>query len=169
MTDRRNDDRDGLNPTLASTPPTQREIEVQDTQLQGVIELREERLIVHKEREVAGGVALTREVRRETVQVPVELVTEVLVVEHLGSGTEGGHAITLDGTPLAPGERRELLVYREEAQVEKRVVVSEQVKISKRQVVETRTFDATLAREELVVDPQGDVEVTERPPEALDR
>ena len=76
MTDRRNDDRDGLNPTLASTPPTQHEVEVQDMQLQGVIELREERLIVHKEREVAGSVALTREVRRETVQVPVELVTE---------------------------------------------------------------------------------------------
>jgi uncharacterized protein (TIGR02271 family) len=160
MTDRRKDDRDEQNPPLASTP-NQREGAVQDVQLQGVIELREERLVVHKERETAGSVALSREVRRETVQVPVELVSEVLVIEHLGAGTaEGGHLITLDGTPLAPGERRELLVYREEAQVEKRVVVREQVKVSKRQVVETRTFDATLAREELVVDPQGDVEVS---------
>ncbi len=164
MTDPRKDE------LLASTSLTDSPREVQSSQLQGVIELREERLIVEKEREVAGSVAIAREVRRETVQIPVELVTEVLIIEHLGSGTgEGGHLITLDGTPLAPGERRELLVYREEARVEKRVVVREQVNIGKRQVVETRTFDATLAREELVVDAQGDVEVTERAPNTLDR
>ena len=158
------------NEVLASTTMTDSEREAQDIQLQGVIELHEERLIVEKEREVAGSVAFSREVRRETVQIPVELVTEVLVIEHLGVGTgESGQMITLDGTPLAPGERRELLVYREEAQVEKRVVVREQVKISKRQMVETRTFDATLAREELVVDTQGDVEVTGRTPDTLDR
>lgn len=170
MTDSRDHDKNGLNPPLASAPQTQREAGTQDLHIEGVIELREERLIVHKEREATGSVAFTREVRRETVQVPVELITEVLVIEHLGTdAAEGEHGITLDGTPLAPGERRELLVYREEAQVEKRVVVREQVKIGKRQVVETRTFDATLAREELVVNPQGDVEVTERPPEPLDR
>ncbi|GGO26773.1 YsnF/AvaK domain-containing protein [Deinococcus humi] len=164
MTDPRKDE------PLASTRSTDSEREAQAIQLQGVIELREERLIVEKEREVAGSVAFAREVRRETVQIPVELVTEVLIIEHLGAGTgEGGQMITLDGTPLAPGERRELLVYREEAQVEKRVVVREQVKISKRQVVETRTFDATLAREELVVDAQGDVEVTGQTPEGLNR
>lgn len=134
------------------------------------IELREERVTVEKEREVAGRVSFTRELRRETVQVPVELVTEVLVIEHQagdGAGNEG--MILLDGTPLAPGERRELLVYREEAQVEKRVVVREQVRISKRQVVEPRTFDVTLAREELVVNPQGEVKVTEQPLQSLDR
>ncbi|CAM3520138.1 YsnF/AvaK domain-containing protein [Deinococcus frigens] len=160
MTDRRNDSLP-VSQTLA-----EKEMEARDLQLQGIIELREERLIVEKEREVAGSVVFTREVRRETVQMPVELVTEVLIIEHLETGAGGTpHSITLDGAPLAAGERRELLVYREEARVEKRVVVSEQVRISKRQIVETRTFDATLAREELVVDPQGDVRVTESAPE----
>lgn len=134
------------------------------------IELREERLIVEKEREVAGRVSFTRELRRETVQVPVELVTEVLVIEHLADGPAGNEAvILLDDTPLAPGERRELLVYREEAHIEKRVVVREQVQISKRQVVETRRFEATLGREELVVHPQGDVSVTESAPGDIPR
>lgn len=125
-----------------------------DLQLQGTLELREERPVIHKERGVVGTVTVSREVRRETVQVPVELVTEVLVIEH----TAGAHAVTLDGAPLNPGERRELLIYREEAQVHKQVVVSEQVSVSKRQTVETRTFDTTLAREELVVQEEGEIE-----------
>ncbi len=141
-----------------------------DTRGDTTIELREERLIVEKEREVAGRVSFTRELRRETVQVPVELVTEVLVIEHLADGPAGNEAvILLDDTPLAPGERRELLVYREEAHIEKRVVVREQVQISKRQVVETRRFEATLGREELVVHPQGDVSVTESAPGDIPR
>ncbi|MFK7601169.1 YsnF/AvaK domain-containing protein [Deinococcus sp. SM5_A1] len=161
MTDPR---KDKFNEPLTASELETQAVQLADTQLQGVIELREERLIVEKEREVAGSVAFTREVRRETVQMPVELVTEVLIIEHLGTGAaDGGHTITLDGTPLAPGERRELLVYREEARIEKRVVVREQVSISKRQVIETRTFDATLAREELVVNPEGDVQVFEQP------
>ncbi len=161
MTDPR---RNKFNEPLTASELETQAAQLQDRQLQGVIELREERLIIEKAREVAGSVAFTREVRRETVQMPVELVTEVLIIEHLGTGAaDGGHMITLDGTPLAPGERREVLVYREEAQVEKRVVVREQVSISKRQVTETRTFDATLAREELVVSPEGDVQVFEEP------
>ncbi len=161
MTDPR---KDKFNEPLTGTELETRTMQLQGVQLQGMIELREERLIIEKEREVAGSVAFTREVRRETVQMPVELVTEVLIIEHLGTGAaDGGHTITLDGTPLAPGERRELLVYREEARIEKRVVVREQVSIGKRQVIETRTFDATLAREELVVNPEGDVQVFEQP------
>ncbi len=161
MTDPR---KDKFNEPLTASELETQAVQLADTQLQGVIELREERLIVEKEREVVGSVAFTREVRRETVQMPVELVTEVLIIEYLGTGAaDGGHMITLDGTPLAPGERRELLVYREEARIEKRVVVREQVSIGKRQVIETRTFDATLAREELVVNPEGDVQVFEQP------
>ncbi|CAM3543693.1 DUF2382 domain-containing protein [Deinococcus saxicola] len=156
--------KDRFNEPLTASELETQATQLQNVQLQGVIELREERLIIKKAREVAGSVAFTREVRRETVQMPVELVTEVLIIEHLGTGAaDGGHMITLDGTPLAPGERREVLVYREEAQVDKRVVVREQVSVSKRQVTETRTFDATLAREELVVIPEGDVQVFEEP------
>lgn len=119
----------------------------------GTIELREERLFVNKQREVAGSLNLSREVRRETVQVPVELVTEVLVIEHRA----GDHAVMLDGELIQPGQKREIVVYREDAIVDKRVVVSEIVNIGKRVVTETRTFDATLAREELVVNEQGEL------------
>ncbi|MDV6373138.1 YsnF/AvaK domain-containing protein [Deinococcus arenicola] len=151
-----------LPPALPLTEREETTLRTSDLQLQGVIELREERLIVEKEREKTGSVAFTREVRRQTVQVPVDLVTEVLIIEYLADqDSTGAQTIVLDGVPLASGERRELVVYREEAYVEKRVVVHEQVRISKRQTIETRTFDATLAREELVVTPQGDVRVTE--------
>lgn len=85
------------------------------------------------------------------MQVPVELVTEVLVIEHRG----GPHSVSLDGDLLAVGERREIVVYREDAVVDKRVVVSEVVNVGKRLITETRTFDATLAREELVVHEEG--------------
>lgn len=119
----------------------------------GTIELREERLFVNKQREVAGSLNLSREVRRETVQVPVELVTEVLVIEH----QSGDHAVMLDGELIQPGQKREIVVYREDAIVDKRVVVSEIVNIGKRVVTETRTFDATLAREELVVNEEGEL------------
>ncbi|GGL97280.1 YsnF/AvaK domain-containing protein [Deinococcus aerophilus] len=148
MTDPRNDDAKATEPQ-----PADAVLESNDLKLEGTLELREERPVVQKEREVVGAVNVSREVRRETVQVPVELVTEVLVIEH----TAGNHAVTLDGTPLAPGERREMLIYREEAQVHKQVVVSEQVSVSKRQAVETRTFDTTLAREELVVQEEGEI------------
>lgn len=120
---------------------------------QGMIELRAERLVIEKQREVAGALTFSREVRRETVQVPVDLISEVLVIEHV----RGAQGVLLDGQLLAPGERREVLIYREEAEVAKCVVVSEEVRIGKRTVSETRVFDATLAHEELVVHETGDV------------
>ncbi|MFC4427788.1 YsnF/AvaK domain-containing protein [Deinococcus navajonensis] len=130
-----------------------------ETVPQGVIELRAERLVVDKVREVAGALTFSREVRHETVQVPVDLITEVLVIEHVN----GAQAVLLDGQPLAPGERREVLIYREEAEVAKRVVVSEEVRIGKRTLSETRVFDATLAHEELVVHETGDVQRLQGP------
>jgi uncharacterized protein (TIGR02271 family) len=151
MTDPRKDDTKTTEPQ-----PADGVLESNGLKLEGTLELREERPVIHKERGVVGSVTVSREVRRETVQVPVELVTEILVIEQ----TAGSHAVTLDGTSLAPGERREVLIYREEAQVDKRVVVSEQVSVSKRQVVETRTFDTTLAREELVVQEEGEIELS---------
>lgn len=122
----------------------------------GQIELREERLIVEKRREVAGSVTFTRELRRETVKVPVELVSEVVVIEHHG-GT-GAPGVIVDGVELAPGARREITLYREEATVDKQVVVAEQVNIGKRTVTEKRVFDAVLGREELVVTEDGAVQ-----------
>lgn len=157
-----NDDRVEIRPTDPTLMDPTQEPRQQSAQLLtnrdavspvGTLELREERVFVNKQREVAGTLLLTREVRRETVQVPVELVTEVLVIEHRG----GDHAVSLDGELIPPGEKRELVVYREDAVVDKRVVVSEIVNVGKRVVTETRTFDATLSREELVVHEEGDV------------
>jgi uncharacterized protein (TIGR02271 family) len=93
------------------------------------------------------------------VQVPVELVTEVLVIEH----TRGTQAVMLDGQPLQAGERREVVIYSEEALVDKRVVVSEEVNIAKRTITESRTFETTLAHEELVVQESGDVQRLSEP------
>ncbi|MFC4639059.1 YsnF/AvaK domain-containing protein [Deinococcus hohokamensis] len=149
MTDRRPEDDAALTPRL-----TREELVTSaDVIPQGVIELRAEQLLVEKQREVAGALTFSREVRHETVQVPVDLITEVLIIEHV----QGAQGVLLDGQPLAPGERREVVIYREEAEVAKRVVVSEEVRIGKRTVSETRVFDATLAHEELVIHETGEV------------
>lgn len=149
MTDRRPEDEAHVAARLVSD----------ETVPQGMIELRAERLIVNKQREVAGALTFAREVRTETVQVPVELVTEVLVIEH----TRGTQAVMLDGQPLQAGERREVVIYSEEALVDKRVVVSEEVNIAKRTITESRTFETTLAHEELVVQESGDVQRLSEP------
>lgn len=116
-----------------------------DVQEVARFELLEERALVEKRREIAGRVQVRRVVERHTESVTVELLTERLVIEVV----RGQGAVLLDGEPLAEGETREIVTYREEAVVTKRPVVSEEVRLLKRGVTNEERFDVSLGREVL--------------------
>lgn len=116
--------------------------------LVGTLELREEVPEVHVLREKLGAVSIRRERRVREETVTVDLVTEVLIIE-----TRAGQPnIKFLGVDLPVGETMELEIYREEAEVSKKVVRSEHIEVYKDQVVEQVSIPVELAREELVVD-----------------
>lgn len=111
-------------------------------------ELLAERPVLEKRRELAGRVAVHKEVERRTETVSVELVTERLIIEV----KEGDAGVWLDGEQLTAGDVREIVVYREEAELNKRAVVSEEVRLLRRAVVEQKALDIELGREVLRFD-----------------
>lgn len=117
----------------------------------GRLELREERAFVEKRREQSGQVRVRREVERRVETVAVELLTETVVIEVLA----GASGVFLDGQPLLEGETREIVTYREEAEVQKKAVVSEEVRLLKRVVNTTQNFTVDLGREVLRVERAG--------------
>lgn len=152
------------NPALAATDLTERERHEQELRLReeseqlhqgGRLELREERAVVDKTRRVVGAVTVGRKVISETVQIPLELRREVLVLQ----AAPNGQGVVIDGELLQPGETREVVIYAEEAEVGKRVVVAEEVTIGKQEVVETVQQAVTLSREVLDVDTEGQLSV----------
>lgn len=119
------------------------------------IELYEERLVVDKEREKAGEVAIGKRVATETASVSVPVERERIVVEHRNA---------VDGTVVNPsqvdfngGEVAHMEVYEETANIEKQAFVREEVNIRKeveQDIVEARE---NIRREELKVKADGDV------------
>ncbi len=128
------------------------------------LELREERAIIERQREAAGHVTIRRERQTRTETVTVELVTETLFITVEARGASRPLAV-LGDQELEPGRTHEVVIYREEAEVSKRPVVYEQVRIDKRSVVERQQIPVTLSREELTVETSPGV--WERPPEPI--
>ncbi|PYE48390.1 DUF2382 domain-containing protein [Deinococcus yavapaiensis] len=112
------------------------------------LQLLEERAFVQKRREQTGQVRVRREVERRTETVTVELLTETVYIE-LAPGSTG---VFFGDEPLLEGQTREIVTYREEAEVTKRPVVMEEVRILKRVLNEERSFDVELGREVLRLD-----------------
>ena len=119
------------------------------------IRLYEERLMVNKQRERAGEVAIGKRVETETAEVSVPVERERIVVERRDA---------VDGTVVNPGkvdfrdgEVARMEVYEESADIEKQAFVREEVSIRKE--VERDTVEAreTVRREELEVEADGDV------------
>lgn len=112
------------------------------------LQLREERAFVERRREIAGQVLVRREVERRVETIEIELLTETVVIE-VRPGSSG---VFLDGEPLLEGESREIVTYREEAEVVKKPVVSEEVRVLKRVVNRDGQFSVDLGREVLRVE-----------------
>jgi len=113
------------------------------------LQLREERLRLETVSEQVGAVRLTRRVieRVETVEVPLR--EERVVIEVLPNG---GGKVHFEGQDLNEGDVIEVVVYEERVNVEKQIVVNEDVRIRKEMVEHTERVEETLRKEELIVD-----------------
>ncbi len=114
------------------------------------LQLREEELIPRKRTVQKGEVRLQTNVVEEqrTVEVPVTR-EEVYVERHPVDRRAAERPISDQGETIA------VPVTEEEVTVEKRPVVYEEVEVGKRATQETESVDATVRREELRVDDQG--------------
>ncbi len=116
------------------------------------LQLREEELIPRKRTVQTGEVRLETEVVEEqrTVEVPVTR-EEVYVERHAVDRRPAERPISEQGETIT------VPVSEDEVTVEKRAVVYEEVEVGKRAVQETESVDATVRREEVRVDDQGNL------------
>lgn len=119
------------------------------------LQLLEERLVVNKDRFVAGSVEVSKHVETTTQRVDVPLSREEVVIER--------HTVT-DGRPVegnvtlgADSQTMRVDLEAERANIGKQAFVTEEVSIGKRTVTETQTHTAEVGREVLDVNQTGDV------------
>jgi uncharacterized protein (TIGR02271 family) len=123
------------------------------TQEGATVQLREEQIKVGKREVEAGGIRLRKVVRTETVNQPVELKREEIVVERV-PGTQAG-------SKSQPGaqEFEEKDIYiplrREEAVVQKESRVREEVRVSKKAEGERQNISEQVRKEDVEIQRSG--------------
>lgn len=118
------------------------------------MELKEEELKVRKTPVKKGEVEVRKEVVTEQRQINVPVEREEVVIERRparGRAASGG----------MQSEEIRIPVKEERVNVEKETVAKEEVSVGKRKVRDTKTVGGTVKKEQLRVDQQGDVEVTD--------
>lgn len=147
--------------------------------LVGTIELLEERAVVDKERLDIGKVTVTKQVRTKTINVPVELVEEVMVIEteyydadsrqfltttasdedlirHIEPTLQSRPSITVNSTEMfLDQEPIEIVLSRQVAVIKKETYAVQDVAIEKSTHIHKDTFDVELKHEELDVKEEG--------------
>ena len=116
------------------------------------VKLYEERLIVDKDREKTGEVAIGKQVEIETVRASVPIERERVVIE---SVPVSGEAVALGTDAFQDGETVRMEVYEETPDIRKEAFVHEEVSIRKEVTQELVNAEETLRREELNIDTQG--------------
>ena len=114
------------------------------------VPVSEEQLKVGKREVESGAVNLRKEVRTETVNVPVDLKREEVVVERVAAG-QG----TVPDDAFREGEIR-IPTKREEAVVQKEAKVVGEVRVSKNEKTDRQNVSETVRKEEVKVDRQGE-------------
>ena len=116
--------------------------------------LHEERPHVTYHTEKVGDVAFRREVRTTTVHVPVELKTEVLIIEFAQplqrAEFQAGRQVVINGIAMELGTRMEVTLQEEKVRIDKQVYAVEEVMISKQTRQESVQVPIELQREVLV-------------------
>ncbi len=118
------------------------------------LRLLEERLVVNKDRFVAGSVQVGKRVETHQENVNVDLAREEVVIER--------HAVT-DAQPVenaqlgADSKTMKIDLEAERANVSKQAFVTEEVSVGKREVRDSQTVTETVGREVLEVTKSGDV------------
>lgn len=120
------------------------------------IRLYEERLVADKKRVKTGSVSVGKRIETETKSVSVPVEKERVVIER--SAPSGTGAVTTDHA-FNEGEVARVEVHEERAVVGKEAVLREEVTVRKETEQETYTEQATVRREELDVDTDGDTNV----------
>jgi uncharacterized protein (TIGR02271 family) len=121
------------------------------------VELKEEEVKVGKREVEYGGVRLRKIIRTETVNQPVELQREEVVIER----------VPLDKTATSGeiGDVSEKEIYiplrREEAVVEKSVHAREEVRVGKRKESEQDNVTETVRREDVEIEREGGARKTD--------
>lgn len=126
-----------------------------DRDIQGErnIQLVGEILRVHKDRVQRGEVRLRKEVVTENQNVEVPVSREELVIERVP--VQGREA----SGQVGAGEKEiRVPLSEEQVRVEKKPVVNEEVRVSKRQVQDTKRVSDTVRHEELRTEHEGDVD-----------
>jgi uncharacterized protein (TIGR02271 family) len=117
------------------------------------MQLSEEQLKVGKREVAAGGVRLRKVVRTETVNQPIELKREEIVVERVPASGK------TPGQPTFEGEDVFIPLHREEAIIEKEAHVREEVRVSKTAETERETVKGEVRKEDVEIEKEG----TEKP------
>ena len=122
------------------------------------IQLRGEVLRTFRERVQSGEVRLRKEVITENQSVQVPVTREELVVERVGAtGQESP-----DAGQIGSDQEIRVPLSEERARVEKKPVVTEEVRVGKRKVQDTELVSEDVRHEELRLDKDGDVEIDTR-------
>ena len=119
------------------------------------IRLYEERLMVNKQRDKTGEVAIGKRVETETASVSVPVEKERLIIERTDAVT--GTAVNPGTANFAGGTVAEVELYEETADIKKQAFVREEVNVRKEVDTENVTARETIRREELEVEAEGDV------------
>ena len=120
------------------------------------LKLLEERLMVNKERFVAGSVEVGKRVETRQEQVSVELEREEVVIER--RAVTDGQAV--EGVVLGEGsETLHIDLEAERANVSKQAFVTEEVTVGKREMTDSQTVTETVGKEVLEVTKSGDVQL----------
>lgn len=123
-----------------------------------MIPLVEEQLTARKTTRKAGELVVTREVTEQVQTVPVDLNYEEVQVERVAVNRplpKGRRPV-----PRQEGDTLVVPIVEEEIVVTKRLVVREELRITKRRLVRHEEVSDTVRREELHVEPLGNVEQT---------
>jgi uncharacterized protein (TIGR02271 family) len=123
------------------------------------IQLREEQLLVDKERVQAGEVVIRKEVVTEQQNIAVPVSREEVVIERRPAAE-----VDASGEPIAGGEEIRVPLAEERVNVEKRPVVREEISVGKRTVRDTEKVSDTVRREEARIETEG--QTTARPLES---
>jgi len=128
------------------------------TDAENTMYLHEEELRANKERVEAGEVRLGKEVVEEQKTINVPTTREEVFIERTpGDRQPDSHTIddSADETISVP-------VSEERVNVEKVPVMTEEVRVGKRQVQENQQVSGTVKREEARIENEGDVRATDR-------
>jgi len=125
-----------------------------------LVQLREEQLYAVKEWVEAGAILVRKGVETSTQSIPVEVLHEEVAVERVAV-----NRVLAQGETAVPREEGNVLivpVVHEELVVMKRLVVKEELHITKRRVSEQREVSDTVRRETLTLDSEGMAQVPTR-------